>query len=159
MSFLIAIPRRASFCAHGQESFVPGMEYYSLLKENSEGILQRFDYCPACWKEIASNENAFWKNRLPLRQEVKENLPFIEMALEFLRQNALQNEKEEELAIYALYLCRKKKLHFVQEVIKEGKTFLIYEVDETEEMLFIPKVDISKIDANKIKEKLLSLSL
>jgi hypothetical protein len=159
-SFQIEIPRRASRCVEGQETFEPGMDYYSLMTEGDFGI--RHDFCEACWQRKASRESfknvrGFWKSKVPLKK-TESLLPKQRDAriLSLLKEALFYKNSDDaaEAFILALYLARKRLLILRQELqFQEGRAHL-YEVVDTEEMLCVNQMPLSEIQTEKIQLRL-----
>jgi hypothetical protein len=151
------IPRRKQNCFAGQESFVPGMEYYSLLNEDDAGKWVRRDFCLACWEKFADQKRdaSYWKSKVPEeKKHPKTHADKNERALELLV-TALQDPNTDTLGeafILALYLARNKRLA----LRSQDEDVMIYEVLATEELLAVPKLDLSSLQIEKIQETLSS---
>lgn len=160
--FQIEIPKRATSCIKGGEPLVQGMEYYSaLVRGEGEEDYQRHDYCPACWeKEINQTmQRSSWKSVVPFKKDGSE-LPKRrdERALYLLKEVLRDKENENSAAeafVLSLYLARRRLIFFRQEMnIHGNKPASIYEVAETEEMLCVPKFEISELPIEKIQLEL-----
>jgi len=156
------IPRRHRQCALGQEDFVPGQSYYSLLEQGKEGY-ERKDYCPECWKKQLDGSvghlegKVFWKSSVPEKQSISEEAKRRdERALDLLKEYSSSDRPEElsQAFILALLLSRNKLLQLKQEVEEEGKTVMLYEVRRTEEMIGVRKLDLSSIQTDLIQTAL-----
>lgn len=163
-AFQISIPKRAACCAHGQEPLTPGMEYYSILKDDGEdGSYVRHDYCPTCWQQLHKQSatqtiRSSWKSHIPSKKEASE-LPKQrdERALLLLKEALLRQDSEAEAEAFmlALYLARRRRLFLRQEMeIKKGKRSSLFEVAETEEMLCVPKLSLSDLQIEKLQIEL-----
>lgn len=159
--FLIAIPRRNAHCFRAQESLNDGKDYYSVLEEDEQSVLQRRDYCQNCWQALLQEVNppkTYWKSKSALKvEEEKPKQNRNEQVLSLLK-NALAEvspESHEEAFVLALYLQRKRYLRFCRNMQKEnGHTFALYEVVATEEMLAVPKLSLSQLNVAAIQAKL-----
>jgi len=148
----IEIPRRNRSCTQGKESLMPEMEYCSILLEAPKGELQRQDYCMACWEQIAPGHHTFWKSKIPPKVEPKTAKERDDRALDLLKEGA----DKAEMFVLALYLVRKKRLAWRQEMIREedSATFDLYEDLETEEMHAVPKISLTEIETDKVQRVL-----
>lgn len=161
MSILIEIPRRNTTCDLGQEPFVQGMDYYSILQENQEdktGLIRK-DFCAACWEKSERRHiHSHWKGKVPNKQvEARERRDTKSWALEMLKEALLKDDEDSqaEAFILALYLARKRHLFLRQELVREtGEVFFLYEVSFSEEMLAVKKMDLAKLQTAKIQQEL-----
>lgn len=158
MLFQIHIPRRHQKCQEAGEKIEAGMDYHSVLYEEGEENYRRTDFCPKCWESIdreaiLKDACTHWKSAVPEKpSEDERTRNRIERALELLKEGIEGGEHEKNM-ILAMFLQRKKVLHFRQELEREdGSTYLLYEVSGTEEMLPVPKVSITSIDTTKVQE-------
>ena len=161
--FQINVPKRAAVCSFGGEAMVPGMEYYSaLMFGEKEEHCHRRDYCPVCWDLINKEQgnqslNSTWKSKVPLKKDLSD-LPKKrdDRALYLLKEALILGNAvpEEEAFVLSLYLARRRKIYFRQEIKREGKAFSLYEVAETEEMLCVPKVELSQLQIGILQEAL-----
>ncbi len=155
---LLDIPRRSSICCEGAEAFVNGADYFSILDLSEKGDqLLRKDYCLSCWQKVSLNRNnhRFWRGKVPDKKiSTTLILDRNEKAL-FLLKAALECSDESnhnEAFILALFLARHKKLMLRQELINAmGCRLMIYEIVATEEMIAVPKVELSTIETEKIQ--------
>lgn len=151
------IPRRKQTCFVGQEFFQPGMDYYSLLNEDDTGKWIRRDFCVDCWEKFAERkgEASYWKSKVQAeKKQTHTTADKNEKALELLIE-ALHSPNAhtlEEAFILALYLARNKKLA----LRSQEENIMIYEVLATEELLAIPKLDLSSLQIDKIQQTLSS---
>lgn len=164
--FQLVIPRRAQQCVQGQEPLEPGSEYYSVLIEDPEqqGNFQRRDFCVHCWDTISQKlhtmeAHSYWKSSVKDKKEIEEfSRDRDTRAMELLRA-ALQQDSEAaraEAFVLALYLTRRRLLILRPQRQKEAQPFLLYEVAETEEMLSIPRIVLSPLQAEEIQKQLAS---
>lgn len=158
--FQIEIPKRGIACKERGEPFVPGMGYYSLLINDPEEGFSRHDFCLECWQKKSIDEQqgrdrVFWHSVIPSSKEVyKDCCSERDQQIHQLFHGTSQSEWQgpAERFILALYLQRKKKLILRREwKDEEGRTFLLYEIPESEEMLPIEKVPLSTIDIQNIQ--------
>ncbi len=153
----IEIPRRSHRCQDGGEEFSPGMEYISLVSEDPTKGYQRFDYCPACWEKNKDKPGVHWKSKVPERHHVPQEEQYKsrnEKAL-YLLKEALKDDSQElrnEAFVLALLLNRCKVLVLRQQLEEEKMT--IYEVIASEEMLCVPKVELSMIQTETLQNEL-----
>lgn len=156
------IPRRKQICFMGSELFSPGMDYYSLLKEDETGKWLRHDFCIDCWEKFAGqrprnqtdDKASYWKSKVEDKKiYAKSSIDRNERALELLLQALAKNSPEdiEEAFILALYLARNKKLVIRKEINHPGESSAIYEILATEELLIVPKLNLSQLQIEKIK--------
>ncbi|MEI8366539.1 MAG: hypothetical protein WCF65_09015 [Parachlamydiaceae bacterium] len=159
MIFQIAIPKRAATCAHGGELITPGMEYYSVIAaREADGGYDRHDYCPLCWQQLSKREerSSSWKSSVPLKKAVSE-LPkkrddrALYLLKEALSSTAADELVKEEAFVLSLYLARRRLIFFRQELKRNNQPVLLYEVAETEEMLCVPKVELSQLKMDTLQ--------
>lgn len=163
--FQLQIPKRAAHCMKGGEPLMQGSDYYSsLMRKENEEVYQRLDYCPACWERASDPSfvkypNSSWKSTVPFKKKTE---PLTksrdDRALHLLKEALSLPESSEALAeafILTLYLARRRFIFLRQEMKREGKFPLcIYEVAETEEMLFVQKISISHLSIEKVQLEL-----
>ena len=138
----VEIPKRARVCCLKQEPFKPGDTYHSRLSVD----YIREDFCEECWKNKPLHMTlTSWKGKVPAKTKLEEKTDRLEKALILLR----EGDDPVERMIIALYLQRKKWIHLHDEFKKGDKTFLLYEVVQTEEMIEIEKKVLSPQDAEK----------
>lgn len=161
--FQIDIPKRKNSCSQQGEELIPGMEYYSVLKEEGEGVFSRSDYCPSCWQKQEEREKqsayTYWKSKV-LRSKERDQLPSDrnERALVLLKE-ALDGEEEEqkkEAFVLCLYLAYQRYIALRQQVEEEGCVYSFYEVLATEEMLRVPKINVNQLQVETIQKSLAS---
>jgi len=162
--FQIEIPRRATACLHGQEPFVGGMEYYSVLMDGpSEGIYQRQDYCSQCWDKLSKEKalppnQSSWKSNVPLKKEASDLPKQRDARALYLLKEAIKSQEPadcEEAFVLSLYLARKRLMYQRQEIkLADGKPALIFEVAETEEMLCVRKIPLSELQVGNVQLEL-----
>ena len=141
------------------------MEFYSALVESEEkGLYQRYDYCAPCWsllnvQKLYPKLVSHWKSRVPAKKLVDE-LPKQRDArvLALLKDAILQNQSPDEAFVLALYLARKRLIVLRQEMAlpNGGGAASLYEVLETEEMLCVPRLQLSELQVGKIQQSLAS---
>jgi len=161
--FQLEIPRRANVCITGGEPLVSGSECYSILLEGAEeGTYERRDYCAACGAQqtklhALSSVVSQWKSIIPV-QKVVSDLPKQRevQALELLKETLQLNEDgaQSEAFVLALYLTRRRKIILRQEIKRESKKFLLYEIAESGDMLCVPKIALSELQVEAVQEKL-----
>lgn len=162
--FQIAIPRRGSCCAQGNEPLLPGMEYHSVLKDgNEEGVYERKDYCAKCWEILNKQHHfdqalSFWKSAVPKQKEVSELPKQRELRALILLKDALKSTEEgaaAEAFVLSLFLARRRRLHFKQEIQLPNKPLSsIYEDSETEEILCVPKMPLTDLQVERLQADL-----
>jgi len=147
----IEVPRRSRSCHTCEKPFEKGHEYFSMLLQEQKGLL-RNDFCPACWKQQPCF--TYWKARIPekldQREEEKSRL---ELAFEIMRE-AIAQDNLEEAFILSLFLARKKYLILREEVDHEGEKVQLYEVVHSEEMLPIKRVDVTRLEVDRIQKQI-----
>lgn len=162
--FQIEIPKRAAHCLQGNEAFVPGMEYYSILISDEEKGYQRQDFCLACWeafdkKKLNVPAKTAWKAKIASKQEMEDlSTKTRDEKAFYLLKEALQNPNDAEWAetfVLALYLARRRILYLRQEMPQEdGSTLCIYEVAATEEMLSIKRRSLTGVNIEEVQQKI-----
>jgi hypothetical protein len=155
----IEIPRRAPVCAMRQENLTPGIEYFSILSEDPHVGVIRKDYCASCWKEVAPKTDIYWKSKIPNKVKEKLLLPKEknQRALALLKKALADGSHQNQLRafILALYLARKKILSAKQNICNEnGAMITLYEVRENEEIILVPKFDLSSIPIEELQKDL-----
>lgn len=163
--FHIQIPKRSKVCFSAQEVLSPGMDYYSLLIENNTHEYVRQDFCAVCWSKFLDLPDGkkktlgkHWKSKVPVKKEapqVPQNRD--EQILSLLR-NSLSGDMPEDREmsfVLALYLARKRFMILRKEMRQEDKTVIqLYEIPETEEMILIPKIELSSLQIEDIQLKI-----
>ncbi len=145
LNFSVQIPRRSLHCCEGKELFQPEEWIVSYL-HNADGQLQRKDYCCACWEKVKKAgegmEGVFWKSK----QEAKKQKTVFsdEKALTLFRKLALTNEKNALVTVLAYYLERKKQLVRRGKMSVEGKSVILFEIQETEEVFSVALSPLSQ---------------
>ncbi len=141
------IPRRSNQCISGEERFVPGSEYVSLLLPTDHGW-ERRDYCSACWEKVdKKDEGQYWRGKIPLK--VEKRLTPDEKALDLLR----TLEEPKLLTVLALYLQRRGQI--VRRGEEKGEIY--YEIPENGETFALPKITLSPEEGKEAGEKLVGL--
>ncbi|MDF2549050.1 MAG: hypothetical protein K0S07_117 [Chlamydiales bacterium] len=129
--------------------------------ESEEGVWLRKDFCPDCWQKV-KEEDPVWAQLYHWRAKCAK------VVAEFSPENAfdlidlIKSAQDEgstytpdELFIIALYLERKKLIAFQrQEEDNEGKLWLVYEINKSDETFSIPKVTLKSLDMRLIEEKM-----
>lgn len=153
----LEIPSRQNVCTRCQTPFSAKDICHSLLME-SQQIWTRQDLCQPCHDQFDSAKAAIrctWKTIIPPKGTLSE-LPKQrdDRAMALLRL-AIQNdtpEDRDEAFILALYLMRKRILCFRQEIDQLGERIQLYEVNATEEILPIKKVE--KVPIETVRERI-----
>lgn len=160
--FQIEIPKRVPNCMHGNEAFIAGMEYYSVLISDEKGY-QRHDFCLSCWENEAKNKfnetaKTAWKAKIASKQEIEDlSLKTRDEKAFYLLKESLQNSEIDwaETFVLALYLARRRALYLRQEIPQEdGSILCLYEVATTEEMLPIKRKSWQGINLEEIQQKI-----
>lgn len=164
MLFQIEIPRRSSICSKGNEVLAPGSEYYSVLTEDLNTTYIRQDFCLNCWLESKQGDSQqkkknYWKAKVA---DSKKELADVfgsrdERAMELLKVAMQRNEVDDqaEAFVLALYLarrkiiCLRKQLHHA-----ELGAINLYEVIATEEMLSIKRMELARLEVEKIQQSI-----
>lgn len=113
-------------CAQCKKFFIQGEEYFSTVLVE-EGLLQRTDYCEACFEALdPENRASFWKTRKTQVKEVKKTVNF-ELLRELYFKMLTMKEKEiKELAyLIGLILVRKRFLKLKNFVSEEDGDFML----------------------------------
>lgn len=162
--FQIQIPKRSVQCCAKEETFVSGMEYFSLLKENDKNEYERLDYCVSCFQEALlkneiKNGAKYWKSKVPLKKRAPSSPQNKDVEIFELFKNSIAEVSDESNGIsfvLALYLCRKRAILLRKEIIKDNLTFQIYEIAETEEMVAIKKMNFLYHEVEEIQRQIAS---
>jgi hypothetical protein len=163
--FHIDIPKRGQHCSLGNETFIPGAEIQSALKETTAGAYERHDYCLSCWEKLGSQNvhkgfSTSWRSKMALKRIVSDLPKQREArAMAMLKAALLRAEQLdiEEAFVLSLYLARKRLLFFRQEMVLEsGERAFLYEAAESEEMLCVLQISLSSLEVEKIKNELAS---
>jgi len=159
--FQIEVPKRATVCSKGQETLVPGADYFSLLLEDPEEGLVRQDFCSACWDKafLTDAVKLHWKAKVPHKKNVvmlsaqDRDERVMEVFRELLAEKTEQSNTE--AFILALYLARRKMIYLRQEQLQaDGSVLLLYEVADTEEMLCLKKIALSEMQIEKVQHEI-----
>lgn len=146
---MLKIPRRNGACHAGGEPFTPGMEFTSHLYEAEKGEMVRKDFCTACSPAEKEGSLGRWKGKVPHPKEKKLPVERNARALELLKL-ALEEKADSEAFVLALYLARARLIALRQELKEQS----VYEVLATEEMLAVPRMQLSSLEIEKIQMRL-----
>ena len=139
----IQIPRRSSRCSTCNLSFPPQSRFHTLLSEAENETLVRGDFCPACWESHAENAKVVgkWEGTVPEKKErILEKLTTPSILGEIKELTQGETEEDQKLAfLLAQHLLRKRALILRSETIQDGKTSLILEDRESEEIVVVEK--------------------
>lgn len=161
--FQIEIPKRGRHCALGQEELASGMEILSALKDGVDGIYERRDFCLSCWETLsAQNANkefsTVWRSKIPSKRDVSDLPKQRDARAMVLLKSALQADEQlyrEEAFVLSLYLARKRLIFFRQAMtLDDGQKANLYECAESEEMLCIRQIALSKLEVDRIQQEL-----
>lgn len=157
--YQLEIPKRSVHCLHKGEHFIPGMEVYSVLRENDEHRLARNDYCGACWLELHNIEfiqksRGYWKSKMEPRKHTPESSRTAR-ALELLKEMLACSESQSgEIFVLCLFLARARQLALRQEFQQDGAAYQLYEIVRHEEFVTIKTVPLSHIQIEVIQTSL-----
>lgn len=161
-SFLYEIPKPSQTCFHGKEPLA-GLDYCSALFENQQGSgFYRQDYCLKCW-EIFTKDPSFleikshWKAKMPAKKEqTKVPAGHYAKIIDVLQLLMTLDTPEafSQAYLLTLYLVRKRQLTFRQEIQIQGKPSVIYEVNATQQILCIKKIDPKTLEKHVFKSQL-----
>ena len=154
------IPRRAHFCASQKELFLESAEMISVLIPMSEGY-ERRDYCLACFeKDFSTFEQLegliYWKTVLSSKKTTGKQYTRDERAIELLRESLADKDQSVLCYVLALYLERRNQLVKRQEKRSKVDPLVFYEVIDTGEILVVKKVELSRIEFDKVQDLLAS---
>lgn len=162
--FPVEIPRRSRICSHKEENFIPGMNYFSVLLIESENGIVRKDFCVDCWerearKSCASHAISHWKSTVSQKKIIDSEVDQTreERACSLLKKTITSDSPEDaaEAFVLALYLSRKKLLHLRKEFQQnDGQLMNLYEVSDTEEMLYVKRVPLSQLQIAVVQKRL-----
>lgn len=158
--FQIEIPKRAGVCAHGGELMAPGMTYYSsLVLRDEDGGFDRHDYCAACWEQLTQKGEKIstWKSAIPAKKVASDLPKKRDDRAYYLLKESLASDgvlAREEAFVLSLYLARRRRIFLRQEMARNDQKFQLYEVAETEEMLCVPKVELSHLQVESLQLEL-----
>lgn len=112
-------------CRTCDRAFAVGDEYYSAVVETAqEDLLERHDFCPACWKADGAYFS-FWKTRVPEPQQAPQHGPrLIDLGrllqlFEHLA-DAADVQAQRFRYVLALVLMRKRRLKIVESRRRAG---------------------------------------
>ncbi|WP_068468126.1 hypothetical protein [Candidatus Protochlamydia phocaeensis] len=154
--FQIDIPKRSQSCSEKGERLLPGMEYYSLLRENDNGQISRQDFCVACWEQFSSqqdlsNSSGYWKSKIEPKKAAPSSRS--EKALTLLKSLLGQAaQHEEEIFVLIIFLSHARRLALRQEFESEGATWGLYEILQHEEFIRAKILPISQIEIVRIQQ-------
>lgn len=158
--FQLDIPKRSSSCFKGGERFVPGAEYYSLVLDEEEQAIKRWDFCPACWNEHFPQQATkpsvtYWKSRIEIKQENLTPSSRTQRALALLKMMLLEPcLQEEEIFVLALFLAHARKLILRKEFEEQGQLYILYEIAQQDEFVTIKKIDLSLLETKVLQDSL-----
>jgi len=158
--FQFEIPKRSPNCSVCQQSFLAGASYYSFLFQEEKKLWTRQDFCVLCGEKFADGEKHkglsgwYWKSQVSDKPKAAAPVDRVDKAFEILHEvlNKDSLEAQEEAYVLSLYLMRQKKLILRKETtLPGGEIVYIYEIRDTEEMVSVPKLDLSNLQIEKIK--------
>lgn len=158
---LFNIPKRNKTCCLGEEPFAPGMEYFSVIYENPHSYT-REDYCLPCWKKASLKKEAkYWKARVAAaekKEDTQEQDAKNRKALGLLQRllTSPDERSEAEAFVLALYLARQKQLIFRKQLRHAGIPYDLYEQESSGETISIRRMELDKLEVEKIRESLAS---
>ena len=159
----IEIPKRAKVCTKDNAPLAPETPYYSVLCEDEHSGLVRQDYCEHCWQLFARQETislarSHWKSKVPSKKEEIQLPKHRDERAMVLLKHALQRSDEDSCAeafVLALFLAHKRILFLRQEIRQDdGQIACLYEVAETEEMIWVKKINLSQLQTEQIQSEL-----
>lgn len=155
---LIKIPRRKRHCDICKAVFSYTSPYDTVLIEENEGW-NRLDYCSKCWSpHLKEGAKSHWRALVPAKNEstAPDENSFLNL-VDHLRFFLEKGSNPSQAFILALYLLRKKVLQKRQELEHEGMLVTLYEVKNSDEILVVPHVDITNLDAAQLQNELQAL--
>lgn len=139
----IQIPRRSSRCSICKLSFPSQSRFHTLLLEAKDETLLRSDFCPLCWEAHTEGAKIIgkWEGAVPEKKErVLEKLTTPSIISEIKELTQGETEENQKLAfLLSQHLLRKRALILRSETVQDGKTSLILEDRETEEIVVVEK--------------------
>lgn len=161
LAWQIEIPRRNRQCSLGGETFIPGMEYYSIISPSTSEEMQRQDFCLACWQLNTADSKTLgqWKATVPSAQVEEEDLIAKnrdEQALDLLKKLHISDAAEDlaDAFVLALYLARRRLVYLRQQLRQKQDEVMLYEIAATEEILPIKRIPLSQLQVTLTQQRL-----
>lgn len=154
------LPKRGSQCDGCGNSFSPGADYHSLVREGRDVTWQRRDYCPSCWPLRPQEERELscltqWKGKVPLKkQEAAFSWSREEKVFEALKAVLLEAGAERQAFILASYLAHARFLAMRGEASRPEGVVCLFEAVESGEMVGVKKVFLGSSPLQEIREVL-----
>jgi len=153
----IEIPKRAKICVKCEETFKPGMEYYSILVDESNASIKRQDFCLSCWgknAEVPADVKSVWKAQVSYQKDEKHQFRNRDEKIFHLFKELLYQEEEQdkmEAYVLSLYLMRKKQLLQREELTQDEEVKILYEIASTEEMILVKRFELTQMQIGLIQ--------
>jgi hypothetical protein len=128
-----------------------------VLLELPKGGYERKDFCQSCWEEVKDSvlekTHIHWKSKIPEKKE-ESDLPKQRnaRALILLQESVGTDDPliQQEAFVLALLLARSREL-FLRQELPEGN---LYEVAKTEQMVVVPRLDLSRLQTEEVQKRL-----
>lgn len=155
----LEIPKRGPRCTLGQETFEPSMEYHSVVLTNDGEGLVRQDYCSGCWahldrKALLATTQSHWKSIVPPKKAASSAPQTRDEKAFRLLHEALESTDADksEAFVMALFLARRKLIKACDDIVLDnGIPATLYEIQETEEILCVPKIKLSDLQIETLQ--------
>jgi hypothetical protein len=154
------IPRRNDLCSQCNQKIARGTTYHSALCHSSTpsaASTERRDYCQGCWKlwedkALSVPMHWHWCATLAIAADAERApQPKVERALALLKERLLTPEEQ---FVVALFLMRQRRLILRKEIVEGEMRCQIFEEAATEEMVTVPKIDLSTVDVMVVQHAL-----
>jgi hypothetical protein len=114
-------------CATTGREFAEGEEFYSVV-EDSAGALRRRDFSAAAWPGPPAEALAWWKCRMPRREEKKNRVAPSQLLLDLFHQLASQAGQRQLRYVLTLLMIR-RRIFRLEETTRDARgteTLMVY---------------------------------
>ena len=136
-------------CATTGREFAEGEEFYSVVND-SGGSLHRQDYCAAAWTGPPADALAWWKSRMPRREEKKNRPAPSQVLLDLFHQLAPQADQRRLRYVLTLLMIR-RRIFRLEETTRDAQgteTLLVYcPRDEASYQVEAVGLDVEQVEA------------
>jgi len=141
-------------CATTGREFAEGEEFYSVV-DDSGGSLKRQNYSAEAWPGPPADALAWWKCRMPRREEKKNRAAPSQVLLELFHQLADQAERRQLRYVLALLMIR-RRIFRLEETTRDARgaeSLLVY-CPRDEASYQVEAVDLDAAQVQAIQDEL-----
>lgn len=153
------IQRSTRRCAATDRELEPGETCYSVLRESEEGLV-RADYSQQGWSGPPDDALAFWKGKIPAREERKRPVFDPDLLLSLLERLEQYDDPTKQSYRYfvALLLLRRRILKFVDlERTPDGRELWVLRCSRTDSTYHVADPHLTKERLAEVEEQLTAL--